>query len=149
MRASLVGRTPETVERVGTQSFVFGSTIPYASYHQRGSPETRLPARPILRGIGTVKQRALVSRRGQMGPERPGSLSWAFSQVAQAYVVQRRRLALGTAVDDVDTESGRRAIITSERRRGKLEAKGLSVAGGDLFRATVERMKAMELRDDT
>lgn len=43
LRASLTGLSPDTIKKIGKTEAEFGTTLPYAPYHQRGSG--RLPRR--------------------------------------------------------------------------------------------------------
>lgn len=56
LRASLVGQTGESIRMTGSTELRFGTTVPYAHFHEYGAPGHSLPARPMIGMTDQVRQ---------------------------------------------------------------------------------------------
>jgi phage gpG-like protein len=57
LKDSLIGNTSDTVSEIRKDSAAFGTSVPYATQHQRGNPSKRLPKREIISFSETQKRR--------------------------------------------------------------------------------------------
>lgn len=72
LRDSFIGETGDTIKRIGKQQAFFGTSVPYAGYHQYGT--SRMVARPPIQSTPEIKRRWFVI-----------ALKWAANEVRKIY----------------------------------------------------------------
>ena len=74
LRASLTGKTGDTIEEIAKMDFRFGTKVPYAIFHQSRSGRSRLPRRPVIDIPDNVKREMVRKVQGHLVKEAGRSL---------------------------------------------------------------------------